>query len=64
MDELIRLIRQAAIDGVVVQELETAFGREFKLDWTIPGTNAIELRTIWILLQGSINPQLVSAFIK
>ena len=64
VDELIRLIRQAAIDGVVVQELETALGREFKLDWTIPGTDAIELRTIWILSQGSIDPQLVSAFIK
>jgi hypothetical protein len=64
VDELIRLIRQAAIDGVVVQELETALGREFKLDWTILGTDAIELRTIWIISQGSIDPQLVSAFIK
>ncbi len=44
--QLDQLIRQAAIAGDVVQERTTEFGREFKLDWVIPNTNAVQLRTI------------------
>ncbi|PSB16624.1 hypothetical protein C7B65_21100 [Phormidesmis priestleyi ULC007] len=64
VERLDQLIRQAAIEGEIVQEQVTEFGQEFKLDWTLPDTNAVQLRTIWIIPQDSTEPQLVSAFIK
>jgi hypothetical protein len=64
IEQLYQLIQQAAVEGEIVQERITEFGQEFKLDWTIPDTNGIELRTIWIVAQNTVEPQLVSAFIK
>ncbi len=64
VEELEALVRQAALEGEIVQERETDFGREFKLDWSIPGTDSVELRTIWIVPHHSVEPQLVSAFIN
>lgn len=57
------LVQQAAIAGEVVQERLTPFGQEFKVDWTVPGSDQVQLRTIWIFSESNI-PQLVSAFIK
>jgi hypothetical protein len=62
--QLEALVRQAALEGEIIQERETNFGQEFKLDWMIPGTDSVELRTIWIVPPHSIEPQLVSAFIN
>ncbi|MEK0188863.1 DUF6883 domain-containing protein, partial [Microcoleus anatoxicus PTRS2] len=39
------LIQKAAIEGEVVQENTTDFGQQFKVDWTVPDTAGIELRT-------------------
>jgi hypothetical protein len=64
VEELEALVRQAALEGEIIQERETDFGREIKLDWTIPGTDSVELRTIWIVPYQSGEPQLVSAFIN
>ncbi|NJP09740.1 MAG: hypothetical protein HC866_09835 [Leptolyngbyaceae cyanobacterium RU_5_1] len=64
VDQLYQLVQQAAVGGEVVQERSTEFGQEFKLDWTIPGVDGIQLRTIWIIAQDTSEPQLVSAFIK
>lgn len=63
-DRLYELVKQAAIGGEIVQEQPTAFGQEFKVDWTIPDTNGRQLRTIWIIPLDATEPQLVSAFIK
>jgi hypothetical protein len=64
VDSLYQLVRQAAITGEVIQERSTPFGQEFKVDWTIPGLDQVQLRTLWIISSESIIPQLVSAFIK
>jgi hypothetical protein len=64
VEELEALVRQAALEGEIIQERETDFGREIKLDWTITGTDSVELRTIWIVPRQSGEPQLVSAFIN
>lgn len=58
------LIRRAAIAGEVVQQADTAFGQQFKVDWTVPDTDGVILRTIWKLPSESAAPQLISAFIK
>jgi hypothetical protein len=64
VDYLDDLVRQAAIAGEVVQERSAPFGQEFKVDWTVPGFDQVQLRTLWIISSDSTIPQLVSAFIK
>jgi hypothetical protein len=59
-----KLVRQAAIEGEVVRQTETPFGQEFKVDWLVPGTDDVQLRTIWEIASGSTNPRLISTFIK
>jgi hypothetical protein len=58
------LIQKAAIEGEVVQENTTDFGQQFKVDWTIPDTAGIELRTIWEITLTNSNPRLISAFLN
>jgi len=41
VDELQQLLHQAAIEGEVVQQDSTEFGRLFKVDWLVPGTDAV-----------------------
>jgi hypothetical protein len=52
------------IAGEMVQERSTPFGQEFKVDWTMPGFDQVQLQTLWIISSKSTIPQLVSAFIK
>nr|WP_290223796.1 DUF6883 domain-containing protein [Trichocoleus desertorum] len=63
-DFLRELIQIAAIEGEVVQQDATAFGQVFKVDWTVPDTNGVELRAIWEIRTKDSNPRLISAFIK
>lgn len=58
------LIQTAAVEGEIVQQENTAFGQVFKVDWIVPNTNTIELRTIWEITTKNPNPRLISAFIK
>ncbi|MEY3827694.1 MAG: hypothetical protein RLZZ148_2514 [Cyanobacteriota bacterium] len=58
------LIQQAAIEGEVVQQAITEFGQQFKVDWTIPNNEGLQLRTIWEINLINSNPRLISAFIK
>jgi hypothetical protein len=61
---LLQLIQRAAIEGTVVQQNPTEFGILFKVDWVIPETNQVVLRTLWEIKSGNSYPRLVSAFIK
>jgi hypothetical protein len=63
-DRLFNLIQIAAVEGEVVQESSTKFGKEYKVDWKIPNTENVELRTIWEISLESIYPRLISAFLK
>jgi hypothetical protein len=63
-DILRELIQTAAIEGEVIQQVNTAFGQQFKVDWSIPDTDGVELRTIWEITVNNLNPRLISAFIK
>ena len=58
------LIQKAAIEGEVIQQDITDFGQQFKVDWTVPDTAGIELRTIWEITSTNSNPRLISAFLK
>ena len=58
------LIQTAAIEGEVVQQNITEFGQQFKVDWIIPHTAQIRLRTLWEIPLNQSNPRLISAFIK
>nr|WP_071782941.1 DUF6883 domain-containing protein [Planktothrix prolifica] len=58
------LIQKAAIEGEVIQQDITDFGQQFKVDWTVPNTAGIELRTIWEITLTNSNPRLISAFLK
>jgi hypothetical protein len=58
------LIQQAALEGEVVQQFATEFGQQFKVDWTIPGSEGAQLRTIWEVGLAKPNPRLISAFIR
>jgi hypothetical protein len=62
-DTLLELIQTAAVEGEVVQQETTAFGQLFKVDWTVVGTQEVQLRTIWEITSTNPNPRLVSAFI-
>jgi hypothetical protein len=61
---LYELIQKAALEGEIIQENTTEFGRQFKVDWIIPETNNIKLRTIWEISNINCNPRSISAFIK
>ncbi len=63
-EQLYTLIQQAALEGEVVQTTTTSFGQEFKVDWTIPDTPGIQLRTIWEITPSSAAPRLITAFLK
>ena len=63
VDDLYHLIQAAAIEGEVIQQNTTEFGQQFKVDWMIPNTNQIKLRTIWEINTTNSNPRLISAFI-
>lgn len=63
-DILRELIQTAAIEGEVVQQDITAFGQQFKVDWIVPDTDEIQLRTIWEITSKNPNPRLISAFLK
>ena len=63
-DDLRELIAQAAIEGEVIQQDSTEFGRLYKVDWTISGRKSLILRTLWEVTSDRLNPRLVSAFIK
>jgi len=63
-DILRELIQAAAVEGEIVQQDTTAFGQIFKVDWIVPDTNGIELRTIGEITTKNPNPRLISAFIK
>ena len=49
-------------EGEIVQESNTKFGKEYKVDWQIPNTEGVELRTIWEIGLESGYPRLISAF--
>lgn len=63
-EELLSLIQLAAIEGEVVQQATTEFGQQFKVDWTIPNSEGMQLRTIWEITPTNPNPRLISAFIR
>ncbi len=62
-DDLLALIQIAAVEGEVVQQSTTEFGELFKVDWIIPDTANIKLRTIWEVTPNQPHPRLISAFI-
>lgn len=64
IEVLYNLIQKAAIEGEVIQESTTEFGQQFKVEWIIPETKNIKLRTIWEISHINSNPRLISAFIK
>jgi hypothetical protein len=61
---LLSMIRLAAIEGKVVQQAQTDFGQQFKVDWTIPDQEGMQLRTIWEVTSANANPRLISTFIR
>lgn len=63
-ERLWELVQRAAIEGEVVQQNTTEFGQQFKVDWTVPDTDGVQLRTIWEITSQNPNPRLISAFIK
>jgi hypothetical protein len=63
--DLQTLIMQAVISGEVIQQASTEFGQLYKVDWEIPGhEETITLRTLWEIPHNTLNPRLISAFIK
>jgi len=58
------MIKTAAIEGEVMQQDNTLFGEQFKVDWIVPHPEAITLRTIWEITSTNPNPRLISAFLK
>lgn len=63
-DTLRQLIQTAAVEGEVAQQATTPFGQQFKVDWTVPDTEDIRLRTIWEITPTNPNPRLISAFLR
>ena len=63
-DVLRELIQTAAVAGEVVQQSTTQFGQQFKVDWIVPDTDGIRLRTIWETTTNNLYPRLITAFLK
>ncbi|MBW4559340.1 MAG: hypothetical protein KME59_26220 [Trichormus sp. ATA11-4-KO1] len=63
-DVLRELVRTAAVAGEVVQQSTTQFGQQFKVDWIVPDTDGIRLRTIWEITAKNPYPRLITAFLK
>ncbi|WP_366941962.1 DUF6883 domain-containing protein [uncultured Nostoc sp.] len=63
-DVLRELIQTAAVAGEVVQQSTTQFGQQFKVDWIVPDTHGIRLRTIWETTANNPYPRLITAFLK
>ncbi|MBE9051412.1 hypothetical protein IQ243_13480 [Nostocales cyanobacterium LEGE 11386] len=63
-DVLLELVRTAAVAGEVVQQSTTQFGQQFKVDWIVPDTDGIRLRTIWEITAKNPYPRLITAFLK
>ncbi|MEH2127984.1 DUF6883 domain-containing protein [Nostoc sp.] len=63
-DVLRELIQTAAVAGEVVQQSTTQFGQQFKVDWIVPDTDGIRLRTIWEITANKPYPRLITAFLK
>lgn len=63
-DVLRELIQTAAVAGEVVQQSTTQFGQQFKVDWIVPDTDAIRLRTVWETTANNPYPRLITAFLK
>jgi hypothetical protein len=63
-DVLRELIQTAAVTGEVVQQSTTQFGQQFKVDWIVPDTDGIRLRTIWETTANNLYPRLITAFLK
>ena len=63
-NELISLIRQAAIEGEVIQRDKTEFGYLYKVDWLVPDHPLVTLRTLWEVNAERPSPRLISAFIR
>ena len=63
-DVLRELIQTAAVAGEVVQQSTTQFGQQFKVDWIVPDTDRIRLRTIWETTTNNPYPRLITAFLK
>jgi hypothetical protein len=63
-DILRELVQTAALLGEVVQQNTTPFGEQFKVDWIVPDTDGIRLRTIWEITAKNPNPRLITAFLK
>jgi hypothetical protein len=63
-ENLRELIARAAIEGEVIQQESTEFGRLFKVDWALPNDDQVILRTLWEVTLDYPQPRLVSAFIK
>ena len=40
------MIQLAAIEGEVVQQAQTEFGQQFKVDWTLPDREGMQLRLV------------------
>jgi hypothetical protein len=62
--QLATLVQQAAVNGEVSKETTTAFGRYYRVDWTMPSQPDVVLRTIWEIAVGEEIPRLVSAFLR
>jgi hypothetical protein len=63
-DVLREFIQTAAVAGEVVQQSTTQFGQQFKVDWIVPDTDGIRLRTIWETTAHNPYPRLITAFLK
>ncbi|GAX38109.1 DUF6883 domain-containing protein [Nodularia sp. NIES-3585] len=63
-DVLRELVQTAAVAGEVVQQNTTQFGQQFKVDWIVPDTDGIRLRTIWEVTAKNPYPRLITAFLK
>ncbi|MEH1851926.1 MAG: DUF6883 domain-containing protein [Nostoc sp.] len=57
-------IWDAPVAGEVVQQSTTQFGQQFKVDWIVPDTDGIRLRTIWENTANKPYPRLITAFLK
>ena len=62
-EDLVTALRRVAREGVLREETATGYGTKYIIDgWLVAPIGLVGIRTVWIIPEGSLVPELVTAF--
>ena len=62
-EDLVAALRRVAQEGMLREETATRYGTKYIVDgWLVAPVGRFGIRTVWIVPEGSLVPELVTAF--